>query len=141
MAGKEVRGIYCCKAKFGRLTVHAASTERGAIRTVIELDRSSQSAAVFRGIFPDAEIVEDYGPNEHLMEAVEAALSNRQAEGALAMDLRFTPFQRSVLGAIGTIPFGQTKTYGQVASMVGRPGGARAVGQVMGKNPLPLIYP
>jgi O-6-methylguanine DNA methyltransferase len=43
--------------------------------------------------------------------------------------------------AIARIPFGQTKSYGEVARMVGRPGGARAIGQAMGRNPLSLIFP
>lgn len=45
------------------------------------------------------------------------------------------------LASSARIPFGETKTYGEVAKMMGSPGGARAVGQAMGKNPLPLIFP
>jgi methylated-DNA-[protein]-cysteine S-methyltransferase len=52
-----------------------------------------------------------------------------------------TPFQRSVLEAIRRIPAGKTMTYGEVAKMVGRPGAARAVGNVMAANPLPLVIP
>jgi O-6-methylguanine DNA methyltransferase len=72
---------------------------------------------------------------------VEAALKNAPKVKALSMDVSLTPFQWAVLEAVATIPFGQRRAYGAVASMVGKPLGARAVGHVMGRNPLPLIFP
>ena len=50
-------------------------------------------------------------------------------------------FQRSVLRATYLIPRGSVSTYGLIAAHVGAPGGARAVGNVMANNPLPLIVP
>jgi len=52
-----------------------------------------------------------------------------------------TPFQRAVLTAITRIEPGTTATYAEVAGMVGRPQGARAIGQVMARNPWPLFFP
>lgn len=52
-----------------------------------------------------------------------------------------TPFQRKVWKAIGTIPFGETRTYGWLAEKVGSPGGFQAAGQATGANPLALIVP
>jgi methylated-DNA-[protein]-cysteine S-methyltransferase len=52
-----------------------------------------------------------------------------------------TPFQRKVLKAISKIPPGDTMTYGDVAKAAGKPGAARAVGNVMAMNPIPLILP
>jgi methylated-DNA-[protein]-cysteine S-methyltransferase len=52
-----------------------------------------------------------------------------------------THFQRDVLMAIRKIPPGETMTYGEVAKAVGKPGAARAVGNVMAANPIPLILP
>jgi methylated-DNA-[protein]-cysteine S-methyltransferase len=51
------------------------------------------------------------------------------------------PFFRQVYEAARMIPPGQTSTYGALAQAVGSPGAARAVGQAMGRNPLPLIIP
>ena len=52
-----------------------------------------------------------------------------------------TPFQRSVWSALEEIPFGETRSYGQIAARVGRPGAPRAVGQANARNPLPVVVP
>jgi methylated-DNA-[protein]-cysteine S-methyltransferase len=51
------------------------------------------------------------------------------------------PFAQGVYEWIRTIGPGQVRTYGQVAAAVQAPGGAQAVGQVMGRNPIPVIVP
>ena len=51
------------------------------------------------------------------------------------------PFERKVLEAIATIPVGETRTYGEVASLIGAPGASRAVGRALGANPIPIIVP
>ncbi len=54
---------------------------------------------------------------------------------------RFTPFQRSVYEAVTLIPYGAVKSYGEVAVEIGRPQGARGIGQAMARNPLPVVIP
>jgi methylated-DNA-[protein]-cysteine S-methyltransferase len=141
MAGKKLPEIHCSNLKIDRLTVHLASTRKGAIRAGLDLNGSGDSALFFKKLFPNANLIKDDRLNRPLGEAIEAALLNNPEKNPLPLDFSCTPFQWSVLKAIATIPFGETRTYGEVASMVGKPGGARAVGQVMGKNPLPLIFP
>ena len=52
-----------------------------------------------------------------------------------------TPFRTRVLEAERDIPYGQTRSYGEVAKMVGSPKAIRAVGSANAENPLPLYYP
>lgn len=52
-----------------------------------------------------------------------------------------TPFQEEVWALISRIRYGQTRTYGEIARALGKPGAGRAVGQANGRNPLPLIVP
>ena len=60
----------------------------------------------------------------------------------VAVDLgALPPFTRAVCEEARRIPCGQVRTYGELARAVGRPGGARAVGQALGRNPLPVIIP
>jgi methylated-DNA-[protein]-cysteine S-methyltransferase len=62
-----------------------------------------------------------------------------------AFDLRLhpkgTPFQLAVWKALAEIPYGQTRSYGDVARAVGRPSAVRAVGLANGRNPLPIVVP
>ena len=52
-----------------------------------------------------------------------------------------TPFARRVYGEVARIPYGQVRTYGEIADAAGRPGAARAVGTLMSRNPLCLGVP
>ncbi len=52
-----------------------------------------------------------------------------------------TQFQRKVWQAARLIPYGETRSYGWLADKVGKPGAARATGQALGKNRLPIIIP
>lgn len=51
------------------------------------------------------------------------------------------PFQRKVWAAVDAIPFGETRSYGEIAEAIGHPGAARAVGTACGRNPLMLFTP
>jgi methylated-DNA-[protein]-cysteine S-methyltransferase len=60
----------------------------------------------------------------------------------VALDLSgLTGFQQAVLKACQGVWWGQTATYGELAGRVGKPGAARAVGQVMARNPVAIIIP
>jgi len=61
---------------------------------------------------------------------------------SLPLDLSSgTLFQRRVWRACARIPHGETRSYAELAELVGCPHGARAVGQVMGSNPVPIVVP
>lgn len=51
------------------------------------------------------------------------------------------PFQRDVLQATYAIPYGETRTYGEVAALAGHPRAARAVGRAQATNPIPIVIP
>jgi methylated-DNA-[protein]-cysteine S-methyltransferase len=67
--------------------------------------------------------------------------AGRRQSFELALDVVGTPFQRAVWQALLTIPFGQTRTYAELARQVGRPSAARAVGAANGRNPLAIVAP
>ncbi|MFI5323322.1 MAG: methylated-DNA--[protein]-cysteine S-methyltransferase [Thermodesulfobacteriota bacterium] len=52
-----------------------------------------------------------------------------------------TPFQRAVWKKLQDIPYGKTATYKEIAENVGKPGAARAVGNAVGVNPIPIVVP
>jgi methylated-DNA-[protein]-cysteine S-methyltransferase len=60
---------------------------------------------------------------------------------SIALDLRGTRFQKDVWEALLAIPFGETRSYGQLAKQLGNPRATRAVGAANGKNPVSIIVP
>lgn len=52
-----------------------------------------------------------------------------------------TPFEQRVWQAVREVPYGQTRSYKWLAERVGTPRGSRAVGQALGKNPIPIVIP
>jgi methylated-DNA-[protein]-cysteine S-methyltransferase len=74
---------------------------------------------------------------------VERYLSGARVDfSPLALDLAGVGgFHRRIYEAACRIGWGETTTYGELARQVGSPGAARAVGQAMGRNPIPLIIP
>jgi methylated-DNA-[protein]-cysteine S-methyltransferase len=60
---------------------------------------------------------------------------------SLPLDARGTDFQQQVWDALQTIPYGETRSYAQIARQIGRPKATRAVGAANGRNPLPIVVP
>ncbi len=93
--------------------------------------------------FPQLEAA---APSQTMLQAVQGMVALLEGE---ARDLRFcaldlrrtTPFHRRVYAAAQDILPGKTKTYGEIAALLGEPGSARAVGQALGHNPFPIIVP
>jgi methylated-DNA-[protein]-cysteine S-methyltransferase len=59
----------------------------------------------------------------------------------LKLDPEGTAFQKKVWQALLTIPFGETRSYGQIARQVGSPNAVRAVGAANGRNPISIVTP
>lgn len=76
----------------------------------------------------------------HIKQALEAYFSGQNKTFDFAIDLEgVSPFTRKVLMAIKAIPYGETRTYGQIAAQVGSPQAFRAVGTACGKNPIVIL--
>ena len=67
--------------------------------------------------------------------------AGRRTAFTLTLDVAGTPFQRSVWNALLTIPFGETRSYREIARQIGRPGAVRAVGAANGRNPVSIVAP
>ncbi|NDF12721.1 MAG: methylated-DNA--[protein]-cysteine S-methyltransferase [Proteobacteria bacterium] len=65
---------------------------------------------------------------------------NRQ-KFSLPLDFHGTEFQKNVWKALLTIPFGETRSYADIAKQIGRPKAVRAVGAANGKNPISIVAP
>lgn len=65
----------------------------------------------------------------------------RRASFTLPLDVTGTPFQLKVWEALRTIPFGETRSYAEIAAQIGRPLAVRAVGAANGRNPVSIVTP
>jgi methylated-DNA-[protein]-cysteine S-methyltransferase len=84
----------------------------------------------------------DAGKVDREVRQLEEYFAGRLKRFRLRVDLRsITEFQREVLGAATSIPFGQVVSYGEIAREIGKPGAGRAVGNALGRNPVPIVVP
>ncbi len=72
---------------------------------------------------------------------IDAYFSGQLKQFNLAIAPQGTEFQMQVLGALQKIPFGQTRSYKDIAQFIDRPKAVRAVGAANGRNPIPIIIP
>ncbi|WTN60763.1 methylated-DNA--[protein]-cysteine S-methyltransferase [Streptomyces sp. NBC_00626] len=79
-----------------------------------------------------------FGP---VIDQLNAYFQGELTEFDLPLDLHGTPFQRSVWAELQRIPYGGTRTYGELAEVLGKPKASRAVGLANGKNPIGVIVP
>ncbi len=72
---------------------------------------------------------------------LEEYFSGRRKHFTLPLAAGGTPFQQSVWRALAAIPWGEVRSYRDIALAIGRPSAVRAVGAANGRNPLPIVVP
>jgi AraC family transcriptional regulator of adaptative response/methylated-DNA-[protein]-cysteine methyltransferase len=122
----------------GRLLV--AATERGLCAVSLGDDEGELEAALLDE-YPAARIERDGAGLSRWVAALLKHLSGEQAELNLPLDVQATAFQRRVWEELRAIPYGTTRSYGEMARAVGRPTGARAVARACATNPVALVIP
>ena len=85
--------------------------------------------------------VQDSDRTARLKQEISEYYSGERCEFTVPLGASGTPWQRKVWEALRRIPFGETRSYSQVADMIGSPGAARAVGGANGCNRVPLVVP
>ncbi len=90
---------------------------------------------------PEPEWKESKAPFREASRQLAEYFRGRRTRFDLRLNPEGTPFQRAVWNALADIPFGETRSYGDVARAVGRPRAVRAVGLANGRNPLPIVVP
>jgi methylated-DNA-[protein]-cysteine S-methyltransferase len=75
------------------------------------------------------------------VEQLEEYFAGERTDFQLELSLAGSEFQRRVWQALLTIPYGETRSYGEIAEQIGASGAARAVGLANGRNPIAIIVP
>jgi AraC family transcriptional regulator of adaptative response/methylated-DNA-[protein]-cysteine methyltransferase len=120
-----------------------AATDRGICAISLGDDAEALDTEL-RGEFPRASLVrrDDDARLAGLADAVARVLSGDATDAAtIPLALRGTPFQLTVWNALRAIPRGETRSYAELATAVGRPGAARAVARACATNRVAVVVP
>ena len=119
--------------------VFVASTERG----VCAVDFFKTEKAFLKELKKrfTGKIVKDDRKNRKTIDQLRRYLNGELRRFDCKLDLEGTPFQKKVWSALAKIPYGQTRSYRDIAKAIGHPKAFRAVGNANGQNSIPLIIP
>lgn len=125
----------------GRMLV--ASTERGLCRVLLPTEPEERFFAWLRRHFRPEDTAEDPlgARNGEAIDQINEVLAGQRGAFDLPLHLVGSEFQRAVWDALLRIPRGESRTYGEVAVLAGKPGAFQATGGAVGSNPLPLVVP
>ncbi len=122
----------------GRMLI--AATDRG----VCAIQFAHSDGELIEGLkreFPFAVRKPDEGGLRTWVEALLEKMAGKELNAALPLDIRATAFQRRVWTYLQSIPFGATRSYGQVAKAIGQPSASRAVARACATNPVAVAIP
>ena len=113
-----------------------AATSKGLCRISF-----GEGEATLRARFPQARLCPADADLDAMAAKVAALVDDPRADAALPTDVRGTAFQQAVWAALRAIPPGETRSYGDIAAAIGRPGAVRAAGTACGDNTLAVLIP
>lgn len=122
--------------------VHLAATDEGLVYCASAREDEREMHTWISKYMPDYTLQE--GSNAILdsaKEQLKAYFSGKSKLLDVPLKLIGTDFRKTVWEALCTIPYGETRTYGQIANQIGKPKGPRAVGQANHHNPISFFVP
>lgn len=120
----------------------AAATSRGVLRLEWGVGKADERAEELREEFPLWGVEEVPEALETVVVEIQEYFRGDRRSFGVTPDLTgLTPFQQEVLEALSHVPFGERVTYGELARRIDRPKASRAVGNALGRNPVPIIVP
>lgn len=122
----------------GRLLV--AATDRGVSCVSIGKSAAVLEAALFNEN-RSARIKRNYIMLNEFITSLLKYLEGKEFQLPLPLDIQVSAFQRKVYEAIRKIPYGQTRTYEEIAGVLNRPNAIRAVARACATNPVALVIP
>ncbi|HEY7350303.1 MAG TPA: methylated-DNA--[protein]-cysteine S-methyltransferase [Ktedonobacterales bacterium] len=136
-------GIIVCYASLqtpiGLLQLFSAG--HGLVKLALPNEPRSVAEAYLRRLLGPITILEDETAHETALAQLTAYFAGACRSFSVPLDPRGTSFQRLVWDTVAAVPYGATRSYGEIAHSIGRPASARAVGAANGANPLPVIIP
>lgn len=123
---------------FGLILV--AATERGVSAVYLGEDERKLEAALKKE-YPQATLQRDDAALKNWVAPILNHLRGREVRMDLPTDVQATAFQRRVWDELRKIPYGTTRTYTEVAKLIGKPEAVRAVARACATNPVSIVVP
>ena len=121
--------------------IGVAVTAKG-LRRLRMFQKSDKAFLVLNEIYQEGEYTFSDQETKPVIEQLQAYLNYEIKQFSLPIDWSgYTAFQKDVLQETLSIPYGETRSYGQVAAAIGNPKASRAVGQAEKSNQVPLVIP
>lgn len=130
--------IFWCRLNTPIGIVHLAASDQGLRRVSFQRD----TGAFLDELDGRSRWIEDAPQMAEYRQQLLDYFDGELGRFSIPLDLRgVTAFQSKVLSTIAKIPAGAVRSYGQIAAAIGKPKAARAVGQALGSNPIPIVLP
>jgi methylated-DNA-[protein]-cysteine S-methyltransferase len=134
-----------------KLFINSFETEWGVFRTaatnthLVLISLPGESGESFNDriaeLYDGWEFAKGGAINEQAKQEIKSYISGKLKKFSVKFEIHASPFQKKVLLEVARIPFGKTRSYGEIAATVGNPRASRAVGTANARNNLPLVIP
>jgi methylated-DNA-[protein]-cysteine S-methyltransferase len=122
-------------------SVHIATTTKGLALLTLPGGSDDWFRDRLKSVFEGHEISDNGALNARVEKQVKEYFAGKRRRFDLPLDLHAAPFHARVLREVAKIPFGETRTYGEIARAVRNPNASRAVGTANARNLIPIVIP
>jgi methylated-DNA-[protein]-cysteine S-methyltransferase len=141
MNKEEKKTIYWTLLMYRKWNLYVAATEKG-LCFIGSLNEPFEEVAQWaEKNYPGSPLIEDAERLQSYIAELTEYLEGKRTGFTVPSDCKGTEFQRAVWNALCEIPYGETRTYSEIAQHINKPSAVRAVGAAIGKNPVMITVP
>ncbi|AJY75115.1 methylated-DNA--[protein]-cysteine S-methyltransferase [Paenibacillus beijingensis] len=141
MGSNTNRSIYWTLLEHADWNIHLAASSEGLCYIGSQNRPFEELAGWTNARFPACTLIRDDEKLKRYAAELREYLQGARQRFTIPFDVQGTPFQRAVWHALCGIPYGQTRSYSDIAGEIGRPAAVRAVGAAIGANPILITIP
>lgn len=127
------------RTKLGPIGI--AAIDRGIVRIKLNAPKAEKFAEELKKEFCGFKLLKKSPLIDKAEKEIREYLAGKRKRFSIPVVISATPFRKKVYSALRKIPYGRTKSYGQLAESIGYAGAARAVGSALRANPIPIVIP
>ncbi|MFM9281593.1 methylated-DNA--[protein]-cysteine S-methyltransferase [Paenibacillus jiagnxiensis] len=133
--------IYWTLLTYENQSIHLAASDKGLAFVGSGNGPFHEMADWLKSHFPGSRLVRDDSKLQIYSDALIEYLEGKRSSFSLPLHLQGTLFQKAVWDALGHIPYGETRTYSEIATQLGKASAVRAVAAAIGANPALIFVP